>query len=212
MKRQFKAVTNCYTKQPNKVNDLATKVISGLTTNAATFPGTAPAVTTLTTENNKLTPLIANAPGNRLIKDQRDAQTVKVYNLLTPLVATVTQIAAGKLEIIDLSGFPASAEPTPQPIPDQVVIQRITDGKTQQSAKVYINPVGLRNLIYTIQVTKTSPTSAMDSTWTVALTTKNSRNIVLENLERGKEIFIQINATNARGTGLWSEPISFIPR
>jgi len=207
---KFVAVMGCTPKQPVKVHTLASRVIDGYSDNPTVFTTPVPELINLTKEKDLLGLHIAEAKGNHQKKIERDEKCVEVYNLLiNEGIPYVNSIANGDQSLINLSGFRASKEPTPRGIPAKVVIKKVTDGKTPQSAKIYLENMGT-GLTYKVQTSSVVQGAApsfvpvMDST--------SSKKLVLENLEKGKEILIRIAASNTKGTGDWSEPYSFIPR
>ncbi len=133
-----------------------------------------------------------------------------VYNLLIDkAIPYVNSIANGDQALINLSGFRANKAPSPKGIPAKVVIKKITDGGTPESAKIIIANMG-SGLMYKVQ---TSPVvQGAAPSYAPAIETTSSKKLVLPNLEKGKEILIRIAASNSKGTGDWSEPYSFIPR
>ena len=108
------------------------------------------------------------------------------------------------------SGFDSSADPTPQSIPVKVIIKWIENGKTTQTAKIFIEPMGQHGLTFHIRITTAANAAVNDPSWVTVLQTTSSKELIVPNLTRGKEVFIQVNAMNAAGTGLWSEAIPFI--
>ena len=210
MKKKYVTVLhiNSY-KDFDSVHNLSTKVINSLTANVATYAVPNPTVAVITTETNTLKTNIGDAKsGNHQKVQARNEQSLKVLNLLRTESNYVNTIANGDRAIILLSGFDASNEPAPHAIPDKVIIKRIEDGKTAHSAKIFIVPADA-GLLYTVQMYKITDTT---KTFVTVLKATNSRKLVLENLDRGVEIFIQVCAMNARGEGDWSETSAFMPR
>ena len=209
MKKITKAVILCTVKAIISLNKLAIKVKTAMTTNASTFPGTAPLVATLNTDQAVFAGYIANAKGNSTIKNQRDQQAVLVLADLQALLAPVNTVAKGNVAIIALSGFPNSADPTPQSIPVQVVIKKVVDGATSLSAKIFIVSLKQPRLTYTVRTTTIAGAGVNDPSWKIVLTTTSMRTLIIPNLVHNQEIYIDICASNAHGTGLFSDPMSF---
>ena len=138
MKRTVKAVAGCKKASAIGVNTQGGKVKTEMTLNAASFPGTAAAVTTLGTDLGILAGYISNAKGKSAIKDLRNLQAAKVYGELQALLVNVNTVAAGNIATINLSGFPYSQDPTPQAVPAQVVIKKVAGGSTALIAKITI--------------------------------------------------------------------------
>ena len=209
MKKITKAVILCTVKAYVSLSKLALKVKNALTTNASTFPGTAAQVTTLGTDQALFAIYVAGAKGNTTITNQRNEQALKVMTDLQALLGPVNTVAKGDTGIIALSGFPTSADPTPQSIPSKVVIKRIVDGATTLSAKIYIESLKLRNLTYTVRTTTVAGAGVNDPSWKVVLQTTNSHKLIIPNLTHLQEIYIDVSASNAHGTGLTSDPMTF---
>ncbi len=199
---------HCTPKQFKKVFALCARVISFLTDNISDFATPAPTVLDLSTENDKLAALIGQAKGNHVKKDERDAQCLLIYNLLLDEIIYVDGIALGNKVLIEKSGFDASKEPEPHNIPAAPVIKKVKDGSTPHSSKINIQNMGI-GLTYKVQ---TSSKADDEASFVTALETTNSKKLVLENLQKGVEIFIRIAASNRRGQGDWSELAAFIPQ
>jgi hypothetical protein len=210
MKRVAKAVINCGAKAYVKLNKKAIKVKIAMNTNAGFFPGTAADVAQLDTDQTLFDTLIGGAKGNTTIKAQRNEQAKLVLEDMQTLLAPVNKAAAGNTAIIALSGFDNSLDPTPQSIPNKVVIKRIVNGVSGQTGKIYIEPMGQHSLTFNVRISTVANAPVNDPSWAQVLQTTNSKNLLIPNLTRGKEVFVQVNASNAAGTGLWSETIPFI--
>lgn len=207
---KFVAVMGCTPQQPAKVHTLASRVIDGYKDNPTIFAAPLPDLVSFTKENDLLGLHIAEAKGNHQKKIERDEKCVEVYNLLiNEGIPYVNSIANGDQAIINLSGFRANKEPTPKGIPAKVVIKKVTDGKTPESAKITLANMG-SGLSYKVQISVVVPGTA--PSFAPAMESTSSRRLVLDSLEKGKEILIRVAASNTKGTGDWSEPYSFIPR
>ena len=209
MKKITKAVILCTVKAVVGLNKLAIKVKNAMVANASTFPGTAALVTTLTTDQGLLSTYIAGAKGNTTVKNQRDEQAALVLADLQVLLAPVNTVAKGNVAIIALSGFPNSADATPQSIPGQVVIKKVVDGPTTLSAKIYIESLKQDRLTYTVRTTTVAAAGVNDPSWKIVLTTTSMHKLIIPNLTHLQEIYIDVCASNAHGTGLYSDPMSF---
>jgi hypothetical protein len=207
---KFVAVMGCTPQQPIKVHTLVSRVIDGYTDNPTVFVTPIPDLHLLESERDLLGLHIAEAKGNHQKKIERDEKSVDVYNLLINKgIPYVNSIANGDQAIINLSGFRANKAPTPKGIPAKVVIKKVTDGDTNESAKIIIANMG-SGLTYKVQTSVVVKGAA--PSYIPAMESTSSRKLVLENLEKGKEILIRIAASNTKGMGDWSEPYSFIPR
>ena len=209
MKRTVKAVIGCKKASAIGVNTQGGKVKLGMTTNASSFPGTAIAVATLGTDLGTLAGYISTAKGNSAIKDLRNLLTAKIYGELMTLMANVNIVAAGNIATINLSGFPYSQDPTPQAVPDQVIIKKVVDGVTELSAKISIVSLKQTRLTYTVRTTTVAGAGVNDPSWVIALRTTNSRKLILTDLVLNQSIYISIMAENVRGEGIYSDSMRF---
>lgn len=209
MKRVTKAVMNCKKSSAAAVFALGEQVKSGMTINAALFPGTTAAITTLGTDLTLLGVYIGTARGNSVIKSQRDVLAAKVYAELQLLLTPVNIAAAGNEATIGLSGFPSSADSTPSAVPNQVIIKKIIPGQTALSAKIFIDSLGQNNVMYSVRVTTIAGAVPTDPSWVVTLRTSSSRKLMLTGLVSKQDIYIDINAENIKGQGIYSDPMSF---
>ncbi len=210
MKKRFEAVLHLST--PRSASDilaLANRVIKGLSENTSVFANPDPAIAVLQAETALLQQLMTeSANGDRQKIQARNEQAEKLNDLLKHLAAYVTKVAAFDRAAILLSGFDASAEPKPVPGPDKVSITRIVDGPLPLSARILVMSPGVR-ATFRLQI---STTPEDEKSWTLILETDNSRKLIAENLERGKEFFFRVAARNHRGNSGWSESVGFICR
>jgi hypothetical protein len=209
MKRVTKAVMNCKKSSATEVFTRGGEVKAGMTTNAAMFPGTAAAITTLGTDLTLLGTYIGTARGNSVIKNLRDVLALKIYAELQALLVPVNIAAAGNVATIGLSGFPSSADVAPQTVPGQIIIKRIVRGTADLSAKIFIESLKQSYLTYTVRTTTVAGAGVNDPSWVIALIETNSRKLILTGLVKNQEIYIDIKAKNARGTGIYSDAMSF---
>ena len=200
---------NCNKNSATAVFARGGQVKSGMTVNAALFPGTAPAITTLGTDLALLGTYISTAKGNSVIKSQRDVQTAKVYAELQSLQVIVNTVAAGNVATIGLSGFPASADPAPKVIPGQVIIKKAIQGSTELSAKIFIESLHQSPLTYVVRTTTVAGAGVNDPSWVTVLQTPSSRKLIVPGLVKNQQIYISVNASNTYGIGVFSDPMSF---
>ena len=209
MKKITKAVILCSARAYVNLNKLALKVKNAMTLNATTFPGTAALVTQLGTDQATFAGYIANAKGNTTVKNQRNELAPIILADLQALLVPVNAVAKGNTAIIALSGFPTSADPTPQSIPAQVIIKRIVDGPITLSAKIFIESLKQPRLTYTVRTTTVAGAGVNDPSWKVVLQTTSMRKLIIPNLTHLQEIYVEVCASNAHGTGLYSDPMAF---
>ena len=209
MKKIVKAVILCTAQAYVKLNKLALKVKNAMILNAATFSGTSALVTQLGTDQATFAGYVSNAKGNSTITNQRNELAPIILADLQALLAPVNAVAKGNTAIIALSGFPNSADPTPQSIPAQVVIKRIVDGPLTLSAKIYIQSLKQPRLTYTVRTTTVAGAGPNDPSWKVVLQTTSMRKLIIPNLTHLQEIYVDVCASNTHGAGLHSDPMAF---
>ena len=145
----------------------------------------------------------------------RNTQVLLLFLMLNPsLLYYVNQLYKGNKENILASGFFASDEPNPRVAPTVPVIRRMTmTDLAEHIAKIYLAPFpkvkGGRGVVnYILQMT-IGP--AEEANYQTILITTNSRKLLIEQLERGKEIHVRVAASNSRGTSAWSAVVDFMP-
>lgn len=218
-----KVALHCTNKEFVKVNALGTRVSTGLTAHASTFPTAAAIVTVLVADNASLGQLIGQAKGNHAVKTQRDAQSVVVHKLLnTKLRPLVDDVAQGDESIIALSGFDSSADPTAHTAPDAPTISKIVDGSTPGTAKVRLAKskkaslatakaaTSNRGLLYTVQTTQAPVT--VSSVWKNVLEGVSREELLLSGLVKGNETAARVRAEDGSLKSAWSAPVSYLPR
>ena len=225
----YKVAMHCTDKEPIEVNNLATSVITGLTTNASTFVTTTMPLTaittligTLTTANNKLSGYIAGAAGNHNITTLRNSQTVVVYDLLNTSLRSVVEGGAGGVKaIIELSGFDATSDKVVRGIPDVPVISKISDkNKAPGTAKVLLvkhskktlagaaASKASRGLKYSAQTTAAPATAT--SVWENNVESVSSRDLLLTGLVKANEVAVRIRAEDGKLKSAWSASVEYM--
>ena len=207
MKQNWTAVLHLKYKDSTSVNQLASKVLTNMSANQATFQNIEPALNEVNDENVKLANAISAIDGTEKAQLALDAQTEVVYNLLKDLIVYVNKVAKGNQAVIILSGFDYNNEPVEHDIPGKALIKRIVDGSTPCSAKIHLDAVPDADR-YRVE-TSTTPHDA--ESWKWALDAARNK-LELQKLERGKELFIRVTAGNTHGYGIPSESVGFIPR
>ncbi len=227
MKTKFFAVLHVTAKEFTKLANLGNRVISKLTEFVAVYATPDPTVADLTTEVNKLVTLNGQAKGSTQKKDERDAQAIVVYDMLSEEVTYVNGIAKGDKVKVDKSGFDADKEPEGHGIPPVPVIKKVVDGEVAHSAKISLVGPLTKGLRYSVQVALIGggdtpppppPPPGGDDfdpdklPWTSALESVNSLELVLLNLKRGKDIAIRVRAEDGSKKSSWSDLYLFLPR
>lgn len=214
-KRPDKAVMRVSAKQPNKLINLCTKVIGGLSDNATLYNTPDPPVANLITENQKLIPLQGDVQGGSMeATAARNAQAKKVHKMLNKEILYVNIVADGDRDKILLSGFPANEQPSPEQVPDKPAVKRAENGKQEHSVKIF-----LAKITSPLQITKRDVSYVVDMTtdqgkeenWDEALRTGSSRKLVIAGLTRKTEYFFRVAAVNRKGEqSEWSETIAYV--
>jgi hypothetical protein len=184
------------------------RVLTSLQNNATVFINPDPSLATLSGALELLDTLIKSKNGSDEIDQKIDDQSLKVYNLLKDLAFYVNKIAKGDKTIIILSGFECKEESIPHEIPGKVQIDRIENGSTEHSAKIFVKSVADADR-YNVEMTYTS--NDPDS-FKIALVAVSRHNMEIQNLLRGKEVFLRISAGNTHGFGPHSDIVGFIPQ
>jgi len=184
------------------------RVLTGLQNNPTVFANPDPSLASLSGALELLDTLIKSKDGSDDINLKIDAQSLKVYELLKELVFYVNKIAKGDKIIINLSGFECKEESIPHEIPGKAQIDRIENGSTEHSAKIFVKAVADADR-YNVETTYTP--NDPDS-FKMALVAVSRHNMEVQNLLRGKEVSFRISAGNTHGFGPHSDIVGFIPQ
>jgi hypothetical protein len=213
MKRGSRAVMHCTAKEHARLIDRGTLVVAGLNANSTIYPDPNPKPDELSLEVGLLVTLSGQAKVNTQKKEARDQQASKLFGMLLEETHYVNKVAKGDRATILLSGFEASAEPSPRPVPDVPVIKRVENGSAPHSAKIFLAKTTSvlntkkESLNYIVQM---CTDDSKEENWKTVLHTQNSKKLLVLNLVRGQEYFFRISALNARGQSDWSETVAFI--
>jgi predicted RNA-binding protein with TRAM domain len=209
MKKTFIAVLHLKTyRESVKVYQLAGRVITNCTNNQALFNDLMPSISDLNNENTKLDTLIRSKDGSKINNQAIEDQSLKVYGMLKDFLIFVNKVAQGDKATILLSGFDCNEEFTVHNIPEKPVIKRIEDGRTPNSAKIFVDAVTDADR-YKVEIN----TIANDAAgWKTVLDPASIFTLEIANLSRGVEIWIRVTAGNCHGWGTASDAIGFIPR
>jgi hypothetical protein len=219
MKRIFLAVMYCTINQPKNVISLGIKVRDLLFANVVLF-ATPPIV--FADYKAQLDKALAaqakvdKGQGSVADTSDRNTQVLLLFLMLNPtLLYYVNQLYKGNKDNILASGFFASDEPNPREAPPIPVIRKMlmTD-LAKRAAKVYLEPFpkpgkggrGVINFILQIAIGED-----LEENYKTIVQTTNSHKLLIEGLDRGKEIHVRVCAWNARGMSLWSPVVHFIP-
>ena len=209
MKRVTKAVIIYKTSEVVSIYKLAVRVAERMKENAEKFPDTAEEVDTLNTEQQLLGQYIGTAKGNHVITNLRNEQAKVVHGLLQSLQHKVNVVADGDIATVGLSGFTVSSDPNPKPVPDKVIIRKIVKGKTDLSAKIFIESLKQRRLWYYVRTTSVAGAGINDPSWKEVLRTTSSKRLIISNLTHKEYVYISVNARSTAGEGMYSEAMSF---
>ena len=124
---------------PEGVEKLATKLLTeGLYANPTEFPDPKIAELTFSTDNGKLTDLIASAKGNTAILKMRNEQSELVHANIKANLGYVKPICTGNYELIKKSGFDPSIIPSAHALAPKAVIKKIVKGPGFNTVKVML--------------------------------------------------------------------------
>lgn len=193
-----------------RVLELTDAVCNALTVNIAIYALPDPTVVAMQAQATILRGYVnAVNDGDHSKIELRNEASELLYQMLQEELIYVNKIGHNDRGILELSGFPVSAEPAPRHVPSQVIIKRIETGKEPKTAKIFIVPMDQTLLKYIVQ---TTTTPEIEASWKIVLVESNSHQLIIANLVHGQEIWIRVCASNANGEGLWSVPVSFIPQ
>jgi hypothetical protein len=192
----------------NAVLSLARTVIASLTGSSSIFTSPDPTLATLDTQADLLEALIAEVEaGNHIKIPLRDEEAATLYRLLQDETLYVNKMGDGDRGLLVQSGFLVSDPPNPKPIPEQVVIKRMEDYSSPNTAKIYIEPMEQTALTFKVQSTETPDD---ENSWKLELITGNSKALIIHHRIHGQQLWYRVSASNANGNGLWSTAIGFI--
>jgi len=210
----YKAVMHCTPKQVNKLINLGSKVVAGLTANVATYATPNPTVASINTEMTKLVTLQGNVKnGGKDATAKRDLQALKMFTLLSNELLYVNVVAQGDRDKILLSGFDINQQPSPNEVPDKLSIKSVELGPFDHSIKInlakFTSPVQITRTAFTFIVEMCTDTSKEEN-WKDVLHSSNSKKLIITDLVRKTEYFFRVSAENSKGKGPASDPSAFV--
>ncbi|MBP7496800.1 MAG: hypothetical protein KA792_03965 [Bacteroidales bacterium] len=207
--RLSKAVMAVKTQKDYKaLLELTDSSTSAMETNIATFANPNPTLAELRAQADIVRGYAARVDaGDHTVLELRNEASVTLYRMHQQELIYVNEIGNNDRGILSLSGYKVTDEPNPHPLPAQIIIKRIIDGDSPNTAKIYIESVGQHDLNFIVEKT-TTPDD--ETSWKVALCNSSSRELIISNLVYGQEIWFRICAYNKNGQGLWSQPHPFI--
>lgn len=227
MKTTFYAVLHVTARQFTKLANLGSRVVTNLTDNVSVFATPNPSVAELTEEVDKLITLNGQAKGSAQKKDERDAQGLVVFKMLSDERDYVNGIAKGDKVKVDQSGFDSDKTPEAHGIPPTPAIKKVEDGKVSHSAKILLVSPLTKGARYSVQMYalvdnegggQGNPSGGAggfdpDSLpWQMVLESVNSKELLITNLKRAVEIIIRVRAEDGSKKSEWGAPYLFLPR
>lgn len=140
----------------------------------------------------------------------RDETLELFYGYLDKLCMQTNLLYKGNKSMLQLSGFPTSADPTPASLPTAPSIVRV-DRLTATTAKVLINinrgPLDKKKerFEYTVYISDDAAGTNMRS----VLRLKNSRLLILKNLTLDKAVWISVSKSNTAGESEISSKLKY---
>lgn len=202
------AVLHLKGKVPQKIYNVAGKVKLNMETNKSVFPSPKPTMEEFGVEITKLDDAIKAIDGSKIKAQVVVDQANVVYDMLKLLVFYVNVIANGDMAIILQSGFDCNNEPVEHDIPDKALIKRLEDGSVPCSVKIFMDALAYADR-YKVDITIT-PNDA--ESWKTVIDFGSLKHLEIKDLVSGQKVFIRVAAGNTHGWGIFSEPVSFIPR
>ena len=194
----------------NQVLMRANTVVFALSNNASIFPMPDPALAVLSNQARVLQGYINDVnDGDHSKIGLRNEASVDLYELLRQELVYVNQVGRHDRGLLSQSGFAVNEMPEPHPVPPQVIIKRIVDGSSPNTAKIFIYSLHMRYLFYLVEQTSTPDDEA---SWKLVYHTSNSKKLLVENMIRGEEVWFRVCAQSAGGRGQWSNKVYFISR
>ncbi len=209
MKITYVAVMNLTVDKRGDVRDKGYKVAKGIDKNSATFGApTDPAISDFLKDCDILKDDIA-AEDSPKTRAKSEAQAEVVFGGLKKYLVFVNNgPAQGIKDLLMLSEFEINKEKVVHPIPRQMVIKKIVDGISPNSAKITLTKKEAEDTMDRYKV----ETSADGATWILVLEVGDSRKLVVPGLKKSVELFYRVTGGNTHGFGKPSEAIAFSPR
>ena len=188
---------------PQKIQ-LASQIVTQMTANIALFPTPNPALAAITTAAAELDDAYDATELAKLaltdMANEMNGKEADLDQLLTLEANYVNNVSGGDANIIMKAAMAVAAPPTPQPVPEQVIIQTVTDNS---SGKLDMKWKKVKTAkTYTVQ----QNTDINDPTlWTqIAIITKTK--YLVTGLTSGTKYWFRVQAVGTAGEGPWSDP------
>ena len=215
-------VMHCSVKDFLSVSTLAGRILTqGIYFYPSIFTNVPVTAAIFLAANNKLLTLIAQTKGNSMMKKDRDAQCVIVFNYLEILLLYVKQLAGHDITIIDKSGFDLNVQPEKVSEPDAPVIKKVTEGKATGTYKIFIERKKNKPLVSQDPTThgkstkfsvETTLTPDVAGSWEIILEGVASTKLIVTGLTPEKKNYLRVYGVNSAGKGQASAAVPFIPQ
>lgn len=190
---------------------LAGKTLTCMKDNTA-FPEPRPAMTVYETlvDDYRTKQEIAATRGSQLEKKARDNARAKLLKAMKEIAFYVNSVADGNAELLASSGFDLVSPPRATGFPGIPINVRLLDGRVSGEAKLMFGSLAVA---WGYEYTYALITEA-DGTpiWGDIERTTSSRQNFISGLTPADRIYVRVRAYNGKGTGDWTEPVSFIVR
>ena len=180
--------------------------VETMLTNNATFTGVNPTVPTLNGLNKEYRESISAASsGDKTLRARRDANRLKVIDLLRLMANSVTAIALGDREKLISSGFDLAKIPQSRPLLIKPAPPTLTGtGNSGQIKSVAQRQPAMISMIHQIAEYPFTATSS----WTGATT--SSAKHVFEHCTPGKTYLVRVCIVGSNKQCVESEPVGYI--
>ncbi len=207
-------VLNAEEHEHQKIIDVAVKVRAGIYGNPTVYvlpPITDQALEDATTDANVAQGMVKGGGVQATIT--RNTLSLILFVMLGKLILYVNGLYKGNAIKLGLSGFDLASQPSPRPIPEAPVIDRIEKGKVANSIKVFLvrkkGKQKKESFTYNVQVAETA---IVPLVYKDVLQIKNMYKLIITNCVKGRELSVRITKSNARGTSDWSSPVTHYPQ
>ena len=207
-KPMAKIKLNLDSLNPDQVVSLGLQVKTAMTGNAnftTPNPSMAALGTLITTAQTKIAAYNSAAAALQTLLTDRDTAVDNLRSGIRQESSYVDNIANGNASIIQSAGMAVRSGRTPASIPGQVQALSITAGDGAGELDLQWDPLSGAK---TFEI-ELSP-DALFASGIIKLKNTTKSKAVAENLTSGTRLWARVRATNAAGTGAWSDPATKI--
>jgi hypothetical protein len=199
------AVMHCLKTQPQKVIDLAIKLLAYLYVNILEYA--TPPISKVNFEKQKNAASDAQGKvkdGSVTDTSKRDDEVETLHDMMKlQILPYVNGLYRGDRSNLLLSGYDVADESMPHPVPDAPIIKSIVRGKLPHSAKINLektkNPLGKKREKLTYFVLR-ADADGPDENFKLVLTTTSMFKLVVTHLTPDKLNVFKVYVSNATGS------------